>query len=120
MCDPFVSLDVPLALFRRLDGGFVRFLRAPRHIGQAKPNQPVLFGIGHRVMRNHLAHHVNLGLHGCLFGVGPVDSRVGTRAPVEHAPSLHFRMISLSELILVPNAGSVNEPLRSLRMCESL
>ena len=65
-------------------------------------------------MGDHLAHYVDLGLHGSLIGVGPVDCRMGTRAPVEHAPSLRFRMIPLGELILVPKAGSVNETLHTL------
>ena len=102
-------LNIPLAPFFGLGSGFARLFLAPRLIGHAKPNQLVLFRVGHRIMGDHFAHHVDLRLHGCLFGVGPVDCRMGTRAPVEHAPSLHFPIVSLGELILALRTSLVNE-----------
>ena len=84
------ALDIPFAPFRHLGNGLARFVRAAGLIGHVNANKPVLFGIGHRVVGDHISHDVDLRLHGSLIGIGPIDCGMGTRAPVKHAPSLHF------------------------------
>lgn len=83
-------LDIPFAPFRHFGNGLARFVHAAGLIGHVNPNEFVLLRVGHRVMGNHIPHDVDLHLHGGLIGIGPIDYGMGTRAPVNHAPSLHF------------------------------
>lgn len=105
---PGSDLDSPVVSAAVLNGGALRLFLEPRLIRKMQSNQLVLLRIRHGILRDHAPHHVDLRLQRSLFGIGPVDCRVGTRASVKHAPSLLFPLISPGELILFPRAALVN------------